>query len=295
MEQKQDEECWWIRPRTSLSEMTNSNEQAEFEKRDDGILPARFQDEYLEVIKPELKVAYEYARIDILNRLIALDSNLTILEALNGSSLLGKIDNCLVMSSEQSHFVFHQMALALYGESIILISALLYDKDRTSLGIDRFRTSITNNWIKANYQACFQNEFKVFDKNIARKIELVHKINDYRNNYYAHRNADPKKIEKVKLAGISELREAFNIANSFFSCCTLWCGSYGFLTKDVEVGIGEISDCLIKGGFYVNQVQRLDGCRSMTAEELNRLNESRGKFGLSCITADDLKDGLESQ
>jgi len=294
MNKNKQERFWWIKRGVSLTDMTEE-ESRELDARGGVFLPARFQDECLEIIKPECKDKYEHARSDIWNRLITLDTNLKILENLVESLVLNCVDGCLVMSSDEAHYVLSRMAWAVYGESIMLIATLLYDDGKNSLEIDRFRKSIIDEWIKREFKGRFQEECKVFDKHAKRKNELAPKIVDYRNTYYAHRNSDPKKVEKVRLVGLPKLREAFKIASALFDCCTLWCGSHMYLSEDAEKGIGEISDCLVKDGLYVNQVERLKGWTRMTTEELGRLNGIRSKYGLLSVSPDELKDGIESE
>jgi hypothetical protein len=269
--------------------MTNE-EQVENQARG-GWLPERFQARHLEIIKTQYKETYESNRKDIWDRLITLDTNLTILEELNGSIVL-RPSYPLMMASRELDYVFRQMAWAVYGESIILISTLLYDDDKTSLEVERFKTFITDKWIKPEYKATFQKECHIFHKLSEKTKELGNKIRLYRNTYYAHRNCDPEKVNKVKLVGIPKLREAFKIAEAFFDCCTLWVPEAIYLSDVAQKGIGELSDTLVKTGFFVNQVERLNGWHRMTTEELRHLNELRSKYGLPAIFPSDLKLGI---
>jgi hypothetical protein len=287
----EQERFWWIKKGASLDDMTRE-EWRELEAHGGGFLPARFQDQTIQVIKTEHLEAYEHARMDIWNRLINLDTNLKILESVDESLVLKDVDRCIVMTSRESRYVFRRMVWAVYGESVMLIATLLYDDDKNSLEIDRFRKSITTDWILPQFKGRFQEECKVFDKHTKRRNELGHKINRYRNTYYAHRNCDATKVKSVKLVGLPQLREAFGIASELFGCCTLWSGLHMYLSEDTETGIGEICDALVKDGLYVNQVKRLGGWVRMTAEQLRELNERRAKLGLTSVSPDELKDGI---
>ena len=99
----------------------------------------------------------------------------------------------------------------------------------------------------------------------------------------------------LRLVGLPKLREAFNIASALFGCCTLWHGQHVYLSEDAAKGITEISDSLIKDGLYINQVEIMKGWTRMSAKELDRLNDLRSKYGLSKISPDELKGGLESE
>jgi hypothetical protein len=239
-----------------------------------------------DVLKPEFVQQYKEHHEDIWQRLIQINTNITILE---------------IIQKFPFHYIYYPPENVFWESiywnflyiSIAFIHSLTTDQGDQKHTLPRFKNKVLA-WLKDSEKKSYRKKLRTakLDKNLQ---EIRSKIVDMRNNIIAHRFLSHKEewgVRDVEGLTVPEIRKAYNDAEKLFHVCSF--GSEYITTfypmgtcggKPIEKDIDHLLDLIVKDSFWLNQPERRKQYwqverQHLSEEELQELNNWRKKFGL---------------
>jgi len=240
-----------------------------------------------EVFVPDFLPIYTQLHQDIWFRLIHVDANLQILEAIGRFPLHH-------LYAPQNNIFWTMVFWNFVHMSVILLYSLVSDETKEAHTLPKFKNTVLNHLrtdsLKLSY--CKKLSQTKLDKQLA---PIRKKIIRMRHEVVAHRFLDTQgRLKALHIEGVSvpELRKVFEDIKRLFEACCFGCEYFTTLYppavpgyKPPEKDIEQILNLIIKNSYWLNQPERrapfwqqLKPYKSIGYIE--ELNEWRTKFNL---------------
>jgi len=236
------------------------------------------------VLKPEFVEKYKELHQDIWQRLIQINTNITILE------IIQKFPFHNIYYPPEN--VFWSMVYWNFTyTSVVLMYALVNDDKENRLTILKFRDLLSKDWLKDNEKQEFYKRAGKFNSGNIKQV--CNKIADMRHKIIAHRIINPDgTLPKVTGVTLSEIKKIFNEIETLFRAC---CFGSEYVTslylngtcggKPIEKDIEHILELIVKDSYWLNEPERRKEFWEIereykSEEQIKELNTWRQKVGL---------------
>lgn len=239
-----------------------------------------------DVLKPVHFEAYEILHKDIWNRLIHVNTNLTILE---------KIQNFPFhhIYAPQENIFWTMVRWNFLYISIVFLHSLTTDQGDRKHTLTRFANRILNDWIKETYKPSYQQRLRnaKLDKNLSINREKIQRL---RHKVIAHRflDIDGTRLMCVEGVTLAEVCQTYKDVEKLFCACSFGtqyiCNLYIGGTiggKQVKKDIDKLLDLIIKDSYWLNEPERHKDFwpairQHKNPKDIEELNLWRRKFSL---------------